>query len=421
MKVWIVNHYAIPPAYGGLNRHYYFSKKLKEKKVTTQILTSSKIHNSDKNFICNNSLYSKQEIDGIDYTFVKTGDYKGNGLRRIFSFVQFPFNVYRTMKKLSEKELPDIIYASSPELFATWVAIKFAKKKNLPIIVEIRDLWPESVVAYSNLTERNPIIKILYRLEKSIYKQADLLVFTFEGGENYIKDKKWDKENGGPIELNKIHYINNGVDINEFHYNAENFNIKDKELDSSSFKVVYTGSVRRVNAVYLIVEAAEYLKEKGINDVSFIIYGDGTEKNELSERCYNLGLKNVFFRNRIDKKYIPSILKRADAVIFVGEKDNMNKYGLSLNKLFDYMAAGKPIISNIETKYDNILRYDCGIVAANGKGNEIGEAILDIKNMNDKKYNKLCENALSAAENFDFVRLTDKLYEILLKESKRGE
>ncbi|MDY4747309.1 MAG: glycosyltransferase family 4 protein [Candidatus Fimisoma sp.] len=419
LKLWIVNHYAIPPSYGGLNRHFYFSRELKKKGVKTKIITSSKIHNSNINLIQDAELFREKMVDGVEYTFVKTGNYKGNGLKRIFSFIQFPVNVYRTMKRLSSEELPDVIYASSPELFATWVAIKFAKRIKIPIVVEIRDLWPESVVAYSRFTKNNPIIKALYRLEKWIYTKADSLIFTFEGGIDYIKDKNWDVERGGTVDLSKIHYLNNGVDFEEFQRNSNEFKVMDTALDSDNFKVVYTGSVRRVNSVHLIVEVAEQLNREAINDIVFIIYGDGTEKERLINKCKDEGLTNIFFRDRIEKKYIPYILKKADATIFVGEPDPMNKYGLSLNKLFDYMAAGKPVISNIETKHDIILKYGCGIVATNGGKKEIRDAILSLRDMDKASYSKMCDNALKASKYFDYRHLTNILYDVLIK-NKRG-
>ena len=104
MKIWIVNHYAIPPAFGGLNRHYYFSREFRKKGIETRIFSSGKIHNTDINMTENSELYKIVDCDGVEYTFVKTSDYKGNGIKRMFSFLQFPYNVLRTMKKFFKTE-----------------------------------------------------------------------------------------------------------------------------------------------------------------------------------------------------------------------------------------------------------------------------------------------------------------------------
>lgn len=414
MKIWILNHYAIPPKFGGLNRHFYFSKNLKSMNVDTKIFTASKIHNSNNNFMSGQKGLSREvSFEGVKYEFVKTGEYSNNGIKRIFSFVQFPFNLMRCLHSKHRTEMPDIIYASSPELFSTYFSILFAKKHKLPIIVEIRDLWPESIVEYSNFSKKNIIIKLLYRLEEWIYYKSDKLIFTFEGSKEYIINQKWDINSGGRIDLNKIEYINNGVDLEKFKSSKDC--LADNLLESNKFKVVYTGSIRRVNSIFLIVEAAKVLKERGVNDVDFIIYGDGTERENLIKRCTELNLENIHFRKHVDKKFIPNILKKADATIIVGQHDSMNKYGMSANKVFDYMAAGKPIISNLDVGYDKILKYNCGIVIPDGDGTEIADAVLKVKNLNSEEYCTMCKNAELAALQFDYKTLSNKLYEIMRK------
>lgn len=414
MKIWILNHYAIPPKFGGLNRHFYFSKNLKSMNVDTKIFTASKIHNSNNNFMSGQKGLSREvSFEGVKYEFVKTGEYSNNGIKRIFSFVQFPFNLMRCLQSKHRTEMPDIIYASSPELFSTYFSILFAKKHKLPIIVEIRDLWPESIVEYSNFSKKNIIIKLLYRLEEWIYYKSDKLIFTFEGSKEYIINQKWDINSGGRIDLNKIEYINNGVDLEKFKSSKDG--LADNLLESNKFKVVYTGSIRRVNSIFLIVEAAKVLKERGVNDVDFIIYGDGTERENLIKRCTELNLENIHFRKHVDKKFIPNILKKADATIIVGQHDSMNKYGMSANKVFDYMAAGKPIISNLDVGYDKILKYNCGIVIPDGDGTEIADAVLKVKNLNSEEYCTMCKNAELAALQFDYKTLSNKLYEIMRK------
>ena len=184
MKVWIINHYAIPPSLGGLVRHYYFSKNLSERGHKVKIFTSSKIHNSDVNMIMDDALYTEKDMDGVEYTFVRNSDYKGNGLDRILNMLQFPMSIWKVCKKF---EKPDVIYTSSPDIFTALSAVLLAKWLKIKKVVEVRDLWPESIVEYSGWSRNNPIIWILYRLEKWVYKNADELIFTMEGGKQYIK------------------------------------------------------------------------------------------------------------------------------------------------------------------------------------------------------------------------------------------
>ena len=107
-------------------------------------------------------------------------------------------------------------------------ALLFGKKHKVPVVVEVRDLWPESIVTYNGVSGRNPIIQILYQLEKLLYKKADSLIFTMPGGKEYLQDKKWNKK----INMKKVFHINNGVDLEEYEKNKKEFIIADKDLES---------------------------------------------------------------------------------------------------------------------------------------------------------------------------------------------
>lgn len=414
MKIWIMNHYAIPPSYGGLNRHYYFSKYLSQMGHDVTIFTSSKIHNSDVNFNDGN-LYRVLDIDDVEYTFIKTSDYKGNGIKRIFTFLQFPFNMIRTARKFFKEGKPDIIYASSPEIFSAFLAVRYSRKKKIPVVLEVRDIWPQSIVEYTKFTDKNPIIKILYLIEKSIYKNATRLIFTFEGGSEYIRDKGWDIENRGKIDIEKVEYLNNGVDIDEFDKNSD-IAVDDKIYpNSDKFKVIYTGSLRRVNCVGKILDIAMSLKEKDERDIEFIIYGDGNEREELQKRISDEGLDNVKIMGHIQKKYIPRVLIRSDLNIMVGEPHpKLYKYGVSPNKVFDYLASGKPLLCTFipSNKYNLINRNQCGVSMETSDIEDIAQEIINFKNMNSEEYGQYCENARKTALEYDYKNLTLELLEI---------
>lgn len=247
LNIWIINHHAIPPRYGNLVRHYYFSKYFSKLGHKVRIITSSQIHNSNINLIENNELYLEKSIDDVHYTFVRTCRYKGNGIKRIYSMVQFSHNVMKTCQKLLESgDIPDLIYASSPEIFSAFYSVRFAKQHDIPKIVEIRDLWPESIVSFTKFSNKNIIIKMLYQLEKWIYKNSDEIVFTMEGGKQYILDKGWEKE----VDLGKIYNINNGVDLTLYNKNRLAYKLDDPDLsNNNTIKIIYAGSIRTANNI----------------------------------------------------------------------------------------------------------------------------------------------------------------------------
>ena len=411
MNIWIINHYALTPSQGGLCRHYYFAKRLIEKGHNVRIITSSAIHNTQINMIDkgDKTLFKEIDVDGLTYTYIKSGQYTGNGLGRIKNMLSFALNIAKVRKQY-EAENPDIIYTSSPDLFTAYFSQKLAKKMNLPNIVEIRDLWPLSIVDYKNMSNCNPIIKVLYGLEKKIYKKADALIFTMPGGKDYIVDKKWDK----CVSLNKVFNINNGIDINEQEKQKKDYIYIDADLaDESTFKVIYAGSIRQANNISNLIGAAQKILEQGYKDIKFIIFGDGTQRKALEEKCKRENIENVIFKGKVEKKYIPNILSHSDLNILNYKNVNIWKYGGSQNKLFEYLASGRPVLSTIKMGHSLIAECHCGVELDNQNVDTLANAIMNMYNLPKDDYDKMCRNAREAAKNYDFDILTQKLIEVI--------
>lgn len=409
-NIWFFHHYATPPSISGLTRPFDFSKVLQNCGYRCNIFTSSYLHYAGYNLSKDKSLVTEIFEEDVKFSFIKTNSYKGNKVSRIANMITFAFNLFRASKKQLDYEKPTMIIASSPHPLTCITGIIVAKRFKIPCVVEIRDLWPESIVAYGSLNRNSLLARALYSGEKWIYKKADGLIFTMEGGKDYIVDRKWNKENGGPIDLKRVFNINNGVDIETFDFNCKQYEFGDSDLsDSNSFKVVYAGSIRKINNIKLIVDAAQYVQNKSIQNIKFIIYGDGTERIELEEYCKANKIDNIVFKGKVDKKYIPYILTRADLNILNYTYNDIWKYGGSQNKIFEYMASGKPILSTIKMGYDIILKNKAGISLGKQTYKDIGEAVIDISNLEKDDYKIMCDNARNASLEYDFKKLTKKL------------
>ncbi len=411
MKIWMINQYSMPPEYGHFNRHYNLAKYLKRLGHEPTVFVGSFLHNTDIQMIEDNSIIKRYEEVDFPYYFVKTLDYSSSKLKRIYAMYQFYKNV---LKVAASFEKPDVIIGSSAHPLAAIAANKLGEKYGVMSIVEIRDLWPESFVAYGILKKWNPLLRLLYAGEKWIYQKADKIVCTMEGGRDYIAEKGWDKQNGGSIDLNKVHHLNNGVDLEVFNHNRVNYTLADADLNNEKlFKVIYTGSLRTVNNVMQIVKTAEAMLNMGIGDVKFIIYGEGDEKTKLQKYCLDNKVSNIIFKGHIDKKYIPSVLSKSDLNIFHFKQSTLKKYGAGLNKMFDYFASGKPTLSDCEFNYDLIKKYHAGIVCDSASPEELALAIKKVKEVGDDEYKAYCKNALLAAQEYDFKKLSQKLIKII--------
>ena len=299
-NVWIWNHYATDGFYNQGGRHYSFAKNLIKSGYKPAIFCANTLHNSDKIIKISKGKYIKNTVSNIPYVYVKTSAYKGNGFQRVKNMLTFYRSLFPVAKEYAQiYGNPDVILASSVHPLTLVAGIKIAKKFGVPCICEVRDLWPESLVAYEILKRNSLIAKILYLGEKWIYKKADKLIFTMEGGRDYIIEQGWDKENGGSIDLNKVHHINNGVDLEEFDNNRKHYTFDDDDLENEEiFKVIYTGSIRKANNLELIINAAKYVNKKTNSDIKFIIFGDGSEKGKLEDRCRVENIYDSIARNK---------------------------------------------------------------------------------------------------------------------------
>ena len=401
-NIWILNHYASSSS----GRHYKLGSHLSKKGYSVKLFAASTHHGSGKNRIIDSRKYIVDEAGNFPCIFIKTRDYSGNSRARVGNMIDYAWRIM-SVSRIFDTEKPDVIYASSVHPL-TWLSGYFlAKRYNAKFIAETRDLWPETLVAMGRIEKKSVPARILYSLEKFIYTKADRLIFTMPGGRDYVKSLG--------IDTSKVAYINNGVDLEEFYYNQREHVFRDKDLDQpNTFKVVYAGSMGQANALNYLVEAAEIIQRRGIHDIMFILFGDGYQRVELQAFTEEKGLTNVQFKGSIEKKLIPSVLSRADLNVFTGQHISLYNYGLSLNKMFEYFASGKPTISNIECGYDLLEEYRCGVTVRGGSAEALADGILDFYHMRTDDYNRFCDNALVAAQAFDFSVLTDRLEKVML-------
>lgn len=411
-NVWIINQNAVPPKYGSIVRHHNLAKYMDKEKYNVYIISSSAVHNSDFNFITDNKIYQISKIDDVNYIHIRTSQYKGNGLKRVINILQFYFNTKRARKKL-EKEIgkPDIIYASSPVPTAAVVGLNIAKKSKSKCIVEVRDLWPDSIVSFDVAKKNNILVKILYYIEKMMYMKADKLVFTMAGGKEYLQTKKYiDK-----LDLSKVYNINNGVDIEQYEYNSKNFFVNDDEElnNTSTFKVLYTGSIRKAYNVKQILDLAKKIQDNHFNNVRVFLYGNGNEKPEMIKYCEDNNINNVIFRDFIDNKYIPDIMSKCDICLLHGKNVDIFKYGTSQNKMFAYLYSGKPIISSFYNPYELIEKNGCGVTLKNNTLEEYYDAFLKIYNTYAEYKDKYKENDKKLLAQFDYKELAKQLMKVI--------
>lgn len=408
MNIWLFNNYTSLPEHGQFTRTFYFGKNLKEMGQEPVVFAGSHPHNSDTQLIEGVQKFQVFQENPFPWVLVKTAKYGKNRKKQILTMFQYYFNGERAAKWAAERYgKPDAILGSSAHPLAALLAVHLARKYKCRSVVEVRDLWPESIVVMGVAGKNNPAVLFLRRLERWLYKNADAVVFTMKGAYDYIIEQGWEKE----IPRSKVFNINNGVELEVFDENRIRFRLEDPDLDDpNTVKVVYTGSIRLVNNIGLLVDMAKALRNAKIK---LLIWGAGNELETLRERVKAEGISNVVFKGFVEKKYIPSIVSRADINLVHWTMSPLLKYGVSYNKLFEYLAGGRPVYSTVRTPYSIIEPAGCGFATKGFSAEELAEGLDRLAALPAEELLRMGQNARRISKEYDFKNLSKNLLAVM--------
>ena len=407
-NIWLVNKYAMPPQYESRLRTIKFAHYLQEMSYNVTIFGSSVMHNMDLDLIEDKSEYIERDYDDLHFIHIKSCKYqKTAGIKRIWSEIQFHYRLVKLAKKF---EKPDLVVATTFPLIYNPL-LKYCHKRRIKYITEMLDWFPDDYVDFGLVSENNPVMKYLYKVAKNNYVESEATVFSMRGCYKYFEDKKWDISNYGPVDLKKIYYINNGVDLHDFDTWVSQYTIDDPDLKSDKKRIIYLGSVRLANNVGQFIEAAELLKER--DDSIFLVYGNGEDREPLIRYCVEHDLKNVKFKDKwIDPKFVPYVLSRSYLNILNYTK-GFGKYGISSSKMFQYMAAGRPIVCNVDIMFSDILAHQIGVCHDMESDQAYADAIKSIIDLPETEYKAMCKRAREAVKEYDYPYLAKQMADII--------
>lgn len=395
-NIWLINYYSYPPGRSSWRRHFDLGKLLVKDGYSLNIIGGSFVHDRKEHILNKSEKYRIEEYEGVKYHILNGISYSGN-FKRILSMIEFMIKVFFYEKKIKEK--PEVIYCSCPHPFNGLISWYLSKKYKAKFILEIRDLWPETWVEMGAITKKSIIYKIFAWIEKFLYKKADKIVTLMPGAFLYIEKLG--------ILKDKIEWISNGVDLEKFDEDSEKEPIYKFDKDKINF--LYTGSIGIANALDEIFEVAKLLKED--REIVFNFIGDGPLKEKYIRFCEENKLDNIRFYPVVSKDNIPSLLKQADILMTFVKKSNLYKYGISPNKLFEYLASSKPVLFSGEVYNDIIKIANAGISVVPENAEKLKVGILELKNINNSNLGKNGRYYLE--ENFTNIVLEKKLKKII--------
>lgn len=379
-ELWIVNQYASTPKQPGHTRHFDFAVELSGAGIITRVLASSinlatrgPVHRLQR-------LWEEESIEGTTFLWLKSSRYRRNDWRRFVNMLSFGYAVYRT--GAAQNRRPDIIIGSSPTLFAAAAAYLLAKRLRARFVLEIRDLWPQTFVDMGHYSATNPLIKALQILEVFLYRKADRIITLARGSETYLRERG--------IAGSKISYIPNGVRLEQFTSSLDRPAAREK-FGFSGFTIVYTGAHGPANGLEVILEAAEYLRKE--KNLEFVLVGDGTLKEDLRVRARSMDLTNVRFLPPVPKSEIPELLLAADAAVMPLTSAGVFGYAVSPNKLFDYLAAGKPVLCTVPGDTAALVESRrCGYSSPPEDGRALADSVRKLLSLTPRELEEMGEN-----------------------------
>jgi len=397
--IWIINEYAGSPYHGMEFRHYYLAKELKNLGHDITIISASYSH-LFKNLPNVKSNFTFEDIDGIKYFWIKVNNYgNAHNKKRFLKWLRFSFNLFRLpINRLSK---PDTIIVSPTAPFPILPAYVMCKRFKSKLIYEVKDIWPLTLIELGGFSRNHPLIKIMSFLEKFALKNSDHVVSNLPNYDEHIRAIVNDK---------KFEYIPNGIDMMELQ-NIEP--LKDEVIQNipkNKFIVGYIGTMGVANALDYLIGASKILEHH--KDIVFVLVGDGQEKKSLQQQTKNL--KNVIFFDSIPKKQVQSILSFFDICYIGWHKKRLYEFGVSANKLFDYMYSGKPILHSIDMKEDIISEAHCVLSVEAENSQAIADGILQLYKMSENNRKQLGKNGREfVLKHHTYGRLAKKYNELI--------
>lgn len=376
-NIWILNHYA------NINngRHPSLASHFVNKGYKSCIFLSSFDH-SKRKYLYEDKIKVVQNEDGVKYVYIHSNPaYKNNGIGRILNMISFCLLISKNIKTITEQVgIPNYIIASSVHPFVWEVGYKIAKKYKSKFIAEIRDIWPLSLIEVTNVSPNHPFVKLLGWIERRAYLRADAIVSTMPFAYNHICQNF-------PVKKEKVHWMPNGIDVTQYEKNLlcdDNIPKDLEEFLSHHWCCVYTGSFVASECIPLMLKAFEKLKNE---DIYFAIIGDGHDADELKAMKESLGLDKVKFFPFVQQSLIAKILSKAKCCIGAIHSLPLYRFGLSLNKLNDYLYSGKPVIFACD--YHNVINDAGQFSIPSDSATEMVSAIMKIRNLSSDELEKV--------------------------------
>ncbi len=354
MRILLINHYAGSPRHGMEYRPWYLAREWLRQGHAVRVVAASRSHvRSVQPELRGASLL--EHVDGVEFLWLRTPGYSGNGLRRVINIAAFCLLLALRARRLARGFRPDVVVASSTYPMDIWPASRVARAAGAKLVHEVHDLWPLSPIELGGLSPRHPFIRLCQAAEDFACRRADAVVSMLPKVHEHLRARG--------LDLRKLHIVPNGVLPDEWEMPGDPLGGElvahlDRACVARRLVVGYAGAHGVANALDCLLDAAALLRREAFE---FVLVGEGAERERLAQRVASEGLANVRMFGPIAKRQIPSLLARFDVAYIGLQRVPIFRFGIAPNKLMDYMMAGCTVLSAIEAGNDPVGEAGCGL------------------------------------------------------------
>ena len=404
--IWIINQYSSTPETGVGGRHYYFAKSLAQLGYEVYLVGAAFTHLLREPPVLENNFKVEPIADHFSFVWVKMPTYaEAHSKKRIANWFSFAWKITK-LKNILPK--PDVILYSSPSLVGYLGAEKLARDLSVPLAFEVRDIWPLTLCELGGFSKNHPFIRLLQWIEDRAYKNSDFVLSNLKNSYEHMQSRGMKPE--------KFAWVPNGFLKEEVESAQPLEQVTLDQLPKDKFIIGYAGTLGIANALDSFIRAANELQ--GYSEIAFVLVGNGKLKPRLQQQVEELGLTNVYFVDAIPKRQVQNLLEIFN-VCYIGlTKDPLFRFGVSPNKLFDYLYAGKPILYAIDSgRYTPVTDSQSGIQIEPENVKHIVDGVLKLYKMSPEERAVMGSNGhQEAVQSYEYGSLTKKLASILFKE-----
>jgi glycosyltransferase involved in cell wall biosynthesis len=385
MNILLINHYAGSPWHGMEFRPYYMGREWVKFGHKVRIVAASKSHiRSHTPEMLGKNRYD-EVIDGIEYTWLATPNYQRNGIRRVFNMASFLSQLMFYAGVFSRSFKPDVVIASSTYPLDIFPAHYMARRCGAKLVFEVHDLWPLSPIELGGMSKWHPFIMLMQCAEDYFCRHSDVVISILPKVREHLEKRG--------LAPRKLRVVQNGISIDEWNKPAAiDSKIKNKlmAIKANGKSIVgYAGTHGLANALECLLEAGKSLQDE---KVVFVFVGEGPSKLLLQQKAKDDGISNLMiFCDSVKKEQMPAVLKFFDVAYIGSNRQSLYRFGISPNKLMDYMMAGVPIINAIEAGNDPVAEAGCGMTVEPENPKEIAQGIRKLLSLTDIERNSMGE------------------------------